>query len=277
MRLALCAETIDHLDFAAQCAFAKAVGYDGLEIEPQRLSDMPHLLPAARRRELRRIAADHGLEITGFHSLLYVPPGLSITSADPAARRFTLDVMERLVGLCAELGGSYIVHGSADQRRLSAETPDADRARGVEAYQLGGQMAARAGLRYIIEPIRPARTNFINTIAEAVAVADAAGSPALSTMLDCLSAHEAETKPLPELMTRWLPTGRITHVHLNDPNRRGPGQGEMKFAPLIKVLQAQGYGGWLSVEPFAFEPDGEAVAARAAGYVRGLLEAASTP
>jgi D-psicose/D-tagatose/L-ribulose 3-epimerase len=37
MRLALCAETIRHLDFRRQCAFARAVGYDGLEVALFRL------------------------------------------------------------------------------------------------------------------------------------------------------------------------------------------------------------------------------------------------
>jgi D-psicose/D-tagatose/L-ribulose 3-epimerase len=273
VRLALCAEVIDHLDFAAQCAFAKAVGYDGLELEPQRLSEIPHLLPASRRGELRRIAADHGLQITGFHSLLYVPPGLSITSGDLEVRRHSLDVIERLCNLCADLGGSYIVHGSADQRRLSSETADDDRRRGIEAFHFGAEVAMRLGLRYLIEPIRPSRTNFVNTIAEAAGIARASASASLATMLDCLSADEAEDEPLPALLDRWLPTGLIAHVHLNDRNRRGPGQGEMKFAGIIGALKRHAYDGWVSVEPFVFEPSGEAVAARAAGYVRGMLEA----
>jgi sugar phosphate isomerase/epimerase len=273
VQLALCAEVIDHLDFAAQCAFAKAVGYDGLEIEPQRLGDMPHLLPAGRRTELRRIAADHGIRITGFHSLLYVPPGLSITSADPAVRRQTFDVMERLCHLCAELGGSYIVHGSADQRQLSSRTAQADRQRGIEAFHFGASVAAGLGLSYVIEPIRPTRTQFINTIAEAAAIAADSGIASLATMLDCLSGNEAEGEPLPAVLDRWLPTGLIGHVHLNDPNRLGPGQGNMKFADILATLKRHRYDRWISVEPFVFEPSGEAVAARAAGYVQGLLEA----
>ena len=36
--------------------------------------------------ELRRIAADHGIEITGLHWLLVTPKGLSITSPDDAVR-----------------------------------------------------------------------------------------------------------------------------------------------------------------------------------------------
>jgi sugar phosphate isomerase/epimerase len=92
-------------------------------------------------------------------------------------------------------------------------------------------------------------------------------------MLDCCSAVEAESEPLPALLDRWLPTGMIAHVHLNDGNERGPGEGPLRFAGIIAALRRNHYTGALSVEPFVFEPDGCAVAARAAGYIRGLLEA----
>jgi sugar phosphate isomerase/epimerase len=106
MRLSLCNEVIGDLDFAAQCALAAKLGYDGLELAPFTLSDHPERLPGQRRAELKRIAEDAGLAITGLHWLLMVPEGLSITSDDAAVRERTVDVMRRLIELCADLGGS---------------------------------------------------------------------------------------------------------------------------------------------------------------------------
>jgi sugar phosphate isomerase/epimerase len=63
------------------------------------------------------------------------------------------------------------------------------------------------------------------------------------------------------------------HIHLNDPNRRGPGEGELVYAPILLALAEGGYRGMAAIEPFIYEPDGPACAARAIGYVRGLLEA----
>jgi hypothetical protein len=34
-----------------------------------------------------------------------------------------------------------------------------------------------------------------------------------------------------------------------------------------------GYEGWIAMEPFQYKPDGAACAARAIGYVQGLMEA----
>jgi sugar phosphate isomerase/epimerase len=67
--------------------------------------------------------------------------------------------------------------------------------------------------------------------------------------------------------------GVIAHVQVNDRNRRGPGQGEQKFAPLFKALLRHGYGGDVAVESFDYVPDGPGAAARAIGYLRGVLEA----
>jgi sugar phosphate isomerase/epimerase len=92
-------------------------------------------------------------------------------------------------------------------------------------------------------------------------------------MLDCSSAGRMEKEPLPALVDRWLPKGVIAHVQVNDRNRRGPGQGEQRFAPLLASLRRHRYAGDIAVEPFDYVPDGPAAAARAIGYVRGLIEA----
>jgi sugar phosphate isomerase/epimerase len=93
-------------------------------------------------------------------------------------------------------------------------------------------------------------------------------------MLDTCAAADSEDRPAHEVLEDWLPTGRIGHVHVNDPNRRSPGQGDMRFGPVMEVLVRAGYGGYVSAEPFVYQPSGMAAAAVAAGYLRGLREAA---
>ncbi len=41
----------------------------------------------------------------------------------------------------------------------------------------------------------------------------------------------------------------------------------------VAALQRQHYAGWVAVEPFIYQPDGPACAARAAGFMRALSEA----
>ena len=275
MQIALCNEVIAAgRDFAAQCALAATLGYDGLEVAPFTLDETPHRLGEARVAALRRAAADAGVAISGLHWLLVKPAGLSITSGDPTVRAATLDVMHRLIDLSAALGGKLMVHGSPAQRRLpeGAERAAANQ-RGIDAFAAIAEHAARAGIIYCVEPLARAETNFVNSLAEAAAIVTGIGNPAVRTMIDCSAAGRMEAEPLAALVDRWLPTGLLAHIQVNDRNRRGPGQGEDEFAPLFAALRRHGYGGWVAVEPFDYQPDGPTCAARAIGFIRGILEA----
>ncbi|MDW8470146.1 MAG: TIM barrel protein [Burkholderiales bacterium] len=191
-------------------------------------------------------------------------------------RRKTLDVMYALVDQCAALGGRYLVHGSPQQRRIDpGDTREAALARATECFARVAERAERAGVLYCVEPLAADQTPLINTLAEAAAVVEAVGSPALRTMLDTSAASRTEAEPLAALVDRWLPRGMIAHVQVNDRNRRGPGQGELRFAPLLAALVRHGYAGRHRRRgPGSnYVPDGPGAAARAIGCSRGILEA----
>lgn len=274
MKIALCNEVLQPLPFERQCALAAALGYDGLEVAPFTLAADPMELTDAQARAVAETARDHGLVITGLHWLLVAPADLSIVSADAAQRRRTADVMGRMVELCALMGGRYLVHGSPKQRSVPpGETRETALARARECLVQAARAAERCGVTYCIEPLSTKETDVINTVAEAARLVDEIGSPAFRTMIDCSAAGQMEAEPVPELIARWWPTGKLAHVQVNDPNRRGPGQGAMAFAPILAALREVGYDGVLAVEPFDYVPDGPGCAARAIGYLRGLLEA----
>ncbi|MBL8287251.1 MAG: sugar phosphate isomerase/epimerase [Rubrivivax sp.] len=275
-RLALCNEVLAPWPFERQCAYAAALGYRGLEVAPFTLADDPCTLSEADARRLAAIAAGHGLAISGLHWLLVAPKGLSISDPDAAVRGRTFAVLDRLVDLAAAMGARYLVHGSPAQRNpLPGQTPADALGRATEAWVHCGERAGALGLAYCIEPLSRDETRVVNTVAEAAAIVRTAALPGLRTMLDTCSAGATEAEPLPALIERWWPTGLLAHVQLNDRNRRAPGQGDDRFGPLLAALQRQGYAGWLAMEPFDYVPDGPGSAARAIGYVLGLLEGAA--
>ena len=274
MRIALCNEVIAPMPFPQQCEYAAKLGYDGLEVAPYTLSDEPHRIGAAQLAAARSAAEDCGIAVTGLHWLLVKPAGLSISTKDAVVRKKTVDIMRGFIQQCAELGGKYLVHGSPHQRRVEpGETRAAAMERACESFASIAEDAAKAGVVYCIEPLSSEQTPLINTLEEAAALVDRIGSPAVRSMLDCSSAGRMEKEPLPALVDRWLPKGVIAHVQVNDRNRRGPGQGEQRFAPLFASLRKNGYRGDVAVEPFDYVPDGPAAAARAIGYIRGIIEA----
>jgi sugar phosphate isomerase/epimerase len=272
MRIALCNEVVGTLPFAEQARLAAALGYAGLEVAPFTLdAEAPHKLPSARRAELRRIAEGEGAPITSLHWLLVAPEGLSITSADATLRARTLGVVERLIGLAADLGATLLVHGSPKQRQVEA---NGDAQRAEEAMAKAGAWAAQHGLTYCLEPLDARQTNWATTVAEAVEIVVRVASPGLKTMLDVSAAGNGERDPVEELLRRFVPSGWIAHVHLNDRNRRGPGQGSDRFGPVLRALRETRYAGFCAVEPFDYVPDGPGCAARAIGYLSGLMETA---
>ena len=274
MRIALCNEVLADLSLERQCEVAARLGYDGLEIAPFTLSGSPEKISTADAAKIRATVEASGLVVTGLHWLLVKPDGLSLTDSDPAVRARTLAVMTHLVGLCAELGGAVMVHGSPKQRQIApGETHAIALARLQDALAQIALAAARVGVIYCIEPLSKRETALINTVAEAAELVRAIDHPNLRTMIDCSAAGLTETEPVPALIDRWLPTGLIAHLQVNDPNRRGPGQGEMKFAPILAALKRHNYAGTIAVEPFDYSPDGAGVTAFSAGYLRGLLEA----
>jgi D-psicose/D-tagatose/L-ribulose 3-epimerase len=274
VRIALCNEVIAPMPFPAQCEYAAKLGYDGLEIAPYTLSEEPHRMGTARIAAARAAAEDAGIAVTGLHWLLVKPAGLSISTKDEAVRKKTIDVMLALIDTCAELGGRYLVHGSPQQRRVEAgETRTAAMQRAQASFAAVAERAEKAGVVYCIEALAAESTPLINTLEEAAHMVGQINSAAVRTMLDCSAAGRMEKEPLGALIERWVPKGVIAHVQVNDRNRRGPGQGEQKFAPLFAALKRNKYAGDIAVEPFDYVPDGPSAAARAIGYLRGVLEA----
>ena len=63
----------------------------------------------------------------------------------------------------------------------------------------------------------------------------------------------------------------MAHVHANDANLRGPGTGDTDFVPIFRALKRIRYNGYVSVEVFDFEPDGETIARESLRYMRDCL------
>ena len=277
MKFALCNEVLQPLGFAEQCQAAAAMGYDGLEVAPFTLAENPMDISDTQAQTFSRVAADHGLQIFGLHWLLVAPAGLSIVSADEVLRKKTTAVMQRMVELCSLMGGNYLVHGSPKQRSVpQGETLTTALGRARECLAQTAKHAEQCGVVYCIEPLSTRETDVLNTVAQAAQLVDDIASPAFKTMIDCSAAGQTESEPVAELMARWMPTGRIGHVQVNDPNRRGPGQGDMLFTPIMKTLlhmQAAGhYTGVVAMEPFDYVPNGMASAAHSISYLKGILE-----
>lgn len=272
MKLALCNEVLHPLPFGRQCELAASLGYQGLELAPFTLAEDPLALDEAAAARLRETAGAHGLAISGLHWLLVKPEGLSLVDPDTGVRARTLQWLRQLIAFAAACGAPVMVHGSPRQRSpLPGQSVADATGRLTDALAHLAPHAAAAHVTYCLEPLSPVETPVINTVAEAATLVDRIGSPAIRTMLDVSAASQAETEPVHAVLARFIASGHIAHVQLNDRNRRGPGQGETAQLPVLRTLRDAGYTGWMAVEPFDYRPDGPGCAAFSAGHVSGLM------
>jgi len=248
--------------------FVSGLGYEGVEIAPFTLAESVAELSADDRARLRRDAEKFGIEIVGLHWLLASPPGLHISHPDESVRERTAAYLKDLVGCCANLGGNLMVFGSPKQRNVLPDlSPKQARERAIKTFEDVLPAAEAGDVTICLEPLTSAETDFVNTAAEAVEIIDRIGHPNLRLHLD-VKAMCSETQPIPAIIREYAPYMR--HFHANDPNLRGPGFGDLDFAPIMAALKDVGYDQYVSVEVFDFSPDPETIASKSIEYLKGF-------
>ena len=266
MKYAICNEMFEGWAQQDVFRFASGLGYEGVEIAPFTLAKSVEELSASDRVKLRRDAEKCGVEIVGLHWLLASPPGLHISHPDESVRERTAAYLKELVGCCADLGGQVMVFGSPKQRNVLPElSPEQASDLAVKTFEEVLPSAEASGVTICLEPLTPAETDFVNTAAEAVEIIDQIGHPNLRLHLD-VKAMCSEDQPIPAIIREYAPYMR--HFHVNDPNLRGPGFGDLDFAPIMGALNDVGYDRYVSVEVFDFSPDPETIASKSIEYLK---------
>jgi len=271
MRFAFCNEGFGERSWPAVCSALAEAGYDGVEIAPFALGETVQEISARQRADIRRVAHDAGLEIVGLHWLLAKPEGLHVSHADAKVRARTRDYLCHLVDFCADLGGKIMVFGSPRQRGRVDDASGDDTWRWA-AETFAGVLAAAAerAVSLCIEPLGPDETDFITTASEGRRLVEDLSHPNFRLILD-VKAMSSEGRPIADIIREQRDL--LAHVHANDANRQGPGFGDTDFMPILEALREIRYDGYVSVEPFEFVPDVDAVARRSVRYLRECLPA----
>lgn len=269
MKYAICNETF--LDWPFDRAFAAAAeyGYTGIEIAPFTIASDAKEISDEQRRTVRQQAKSAGLEVVGLHWLLAKTAGYHLTTADASVRRSTAAYLEELARLCRDLEGRVLVFGSPQQRNVPegvTQQQAADHA--VEVIEAALPTIEECDVVLALEPLGPAEGNFLNTADAAVELIERIGSPHCRLHLD-VKAMSTESLPIPEIIARHA--DHLEHFHTNDPNKLGPGFGDVDFVPILSALDQIGYSGWLSVEVFDYSPGPEALAQKSIEYLRACM------
>lgn len=271
MKFAICNETFVDWSFDRACAFARECGYTGIEIAPFTLATDVYGVSGGMRKSLVDTAQKEGLEIIGLHWLLAKTQGYYLTTPDSGVRRKTAGYLSDLTRLCQDLGGNIMVLGSPMQRNLlpGISHPEAMRW-AADTLQQVMPVAEQCGVTFAVEPLGPQEGDFLNTADLGVELMGLVASPNCRLHLD-VKAMSTESTPVCDILQKHAAS--MAHFHANDPNRRGPGMGEVDFRPILKTLLDIRYEGWVSVEVFDYEPGPERLARESIQNLRSALAA----
>ena len=256
---AVCNELFEGWPLERICPSIRRIGYTGIEIAPFTLAERPSAISPHERKHYRDIIQSEGLTFAGLHWLMASPKGLHVTTPNRALRERSWGHVAELIDLCADLGDDAVmVFGSPRQRGTADGLSRADATKNfVDGLAGVAPRAAERGVTILVEALTAAQCDVITTLAEAAAIVQQIGSPAVRTMFDTHNAVD-EREPHAALVDRYFPL--IRHVHVNEMDGRRPGSGHYDFKPLLDVLRRREYRHWVSLEVFDCAPDSEKIA-----------------
>lgn len=214
------------------------LGYDGVElmtIDPDKLS----------WDDVKATAKDLNLDVdlvcTGE---LFGQLGLSFTSPDVGIRKEAIAHVKRIIDFAAFLNARINI-GRVRGQYLPGVPREQTEAWAIEAFKEISSYAQPKKVDIALETVTIMQTNFINTMAEGVAMVEKVGFPNFRMMMDIFHLN-LEEKNLYEAIRNYIP--HSIHVHLSDNNRRYPGHCGLDFEKIIQIFYDSGYDGSFCTE-----------------------------
>ena len=269
MKIAICNETYRDWSFEETFRHASESGYAGIEIAPFTLHKNAFEISADQVAHIVKLSKQFNLELVGLHWLLAYTNGLHLNSPETNTRRRTAEYLGQLAQVCARLGGQIMVLGSPSQRNIEhgiSVTQANDLA--IDCIQRVVPVLERNGIILALEPLGPDEGNFMLTAEWGRQLVREINSRSVRLHLD-VKAMSTESVSIPEIIS--ASKDELIHFHANDPNRRGPGMGDVHYEPIIDALRAIQYDGWLSVEVFDETVPPETTAIESRLYLQNQL------
>ncbi|MFC5452722.1 sugar phosphate isomerase/epimerase family protein [Paenibacillus aestuarii] len=153
-----------------------------------------------------------------------------------------------------QIGAETVVLGSGRSRNCP-EGWEMSRAEEqiLQLLEQIGEAFVGTGAKLVIEPLNKKESNIINSVSEAVRLAQMVNHPNIRVLADFYHMDE-EGEPLQTLIDNkiWL-----QHIHIADTGRFSPGTGQYPYEQFVPALRAAGYEGMISAECTVREPDVE--------------------
>ena len=227
----------------------------GFEIAPTKFWDNPLTVKRNDIHDVRSFIEAHNLSIVGMHSLFFPRNDLGLFKSLPITEK-TVQYMEKLIEICAELGGKTLIFGSPINRKRGDIPWDMAFSEAVDFFSRLSPIAYDQGTCICIEPLGPSETDFISTSSEARLLVNAVNHPGFGIQLDVKSLFDSKEN-IEESIDKSLPG--LKHIHVNDPGLNIVGStGKIDHYLVAKCLKNGNYDKYISIEQKTL-PEGDPV------------------
>lgn len=231
-------------DHSADLIKLVAMGYQGIEVAPSRI--WQNTWDGLQNEQVNRYRTEieqAGLKVVGLHSLVFDHPELQLFG-DTASTEATLQFMAHLSSVCRDLGGRTLIWGGGRRRGTISADEAFDRA--VEFMRTLCDKTSDHGTVFCFEPLGPSDSDFVNSVLEAKAIADAVNCHNLCIQIDAKALVENN-----EIDTDVFNAAASTlvHVHANEPGLGVIGSsGEVDHGRIGSMLYSLNYDRFVTVE-----------------------------
>ncbi|MGI4787301.1 MAG: sugar phosphate isomerase/epimerase family protein [Janthinobacterium lividum] len=176
---------------------------------------------------------------------LFLPGDLKVVGPDANITRQE-HYLDSAFARMEMLGGKIAVFGSGGARAIPDEWPLSDAHTQMLAFLKScGDAAHRHGVVVVVEPLNVSECNSVNSVAEAVRLAEEVNHPAIGVLSDLYHIdHDGQSYEETRDAAPWL-----RHVHVAGRGRRAPIADDYEFLRgYFTVLKEAGYTGRVSIE-----------------------------
>jgi sugar phosphate isomerase/epimerase len=270
-KYAMCNESMAELSWGEQCRIIGNAGYQGVEIAAFTLvKEGVQEIGPAKRKKMVSTMREAGIECAGLHWLLAPPPrGLHFTTPDVTVRKKTIAYFNELIDFCGDLDGEAMIFGSPKQRNTQGISVKEATNNFADSFSKVADHAQQRGIKILIEPLGKRTTDVVNTLAEALDVAQKVDHPAVDIMFDFNNTVD-ETEPYDVLLRRYFK--HIHHVHVQEQGGKhlGTGNAVNDYVKAFQVLKDLKFSEWVSLEVFDFAPGGRKIAEDSINILREI-------
>lgn len=179
-----------------------------------------------------------------------------VSMVDPAQRANFLKDIEAAVVFAQKLEIPQIILMSGDA--IPGKTYDEQFASLLEGCKRAGDLAAKANLTLIVEPLNN-RVNhkgfFLTNCQEGLRLMKETASPHVKLLFDIYH-EQVQVGDVTRTIREAMPYTAVFHI-ADNPGRNDPGTGEINYPNIYKAIQKGGYTGYICME---YMPLGEPVA-----------------